>query len=648
MATKKNVNSGKINVTADNIFPIIKKFLYSDHEIFLRELVSNAVDATQKIKTLGNIGEYKGEINDLSISVTLEKDKERIIISDHGLGMTEEEVKKYINEVAFSGAEDFVSKYKDQTKDKGIIGHFGLGFYSSFMVAKKVEIISKSYQDGAHTIRWECNGSPNYTLEKHTTERQRGTDIILHISEDSKEFLEESRISQLLEKYCKFMAVPIKFGEKEIEVPKETETTEALKDAAEGEEKKDKKKETEKKKVANIINNPHPAWQKKPTELKEEDYQAFYRELYPMSFDQPLFQIHLNIDHPFKLTGILYFPKINNFQIQRDKIHLYQNQVFVTDNLEGIVPEFLTFLKGVIDSPDIPLNVSRSYLQADQAVKQISGYISRKVSDKLLSMFKSDRKGFEEKWHEIKMVIEYGMISDEKFSEKAMQFLLLPSIDDEFFTLDEVKEKVKDTQQNKDKKTVLLYATQKDDQYHYIETAKNKGYQVLVLDSPIITHLLQTLEFKNQDIVFARVDSDHIDKLIESKTALDISKLNEEEEKKVKEILEANIDKSKFSLQLENMATTDAPLTITIPEFMRRMNDMQRMNQGMMGQNLMENYTLVVNKNHALMTKILQETDEEKRKEVITQAMDLAMLSQSLLKGEKLTAFINRSISMIS
>ena len=533
-------------------FPSSRSFLYSDQEIFLRELVSNAMDATHKIKTLGNIGEYKGEVGDLNVSIRLDEDKKQIVISDQGIGMNEEEIRKYINEVAFSGAEDFVSKYQDQVKDKGgIIGHFGLGFYSSFMVAEKVEIITKSYREGADTIRWECSGSPDYTLEKHPTQRQRGTDIILHISEDSKEFLAENRISQLLEKYCKFMPIPIQFGEKEIEVPKAEEAAEEkeAKTAEAKDEKTEAKKEqqTEKKKVANIINNPNPAWQKKPSELKEEDYQKFYRELYPMSFEQPLFQIHLNIDHPFKLTGILYFPKLNNFQVQREKIQLYQNQVFVTDNLEGIVPEFLTFLKGVIDSPDIPLNVSRSYLQSDQAVKQISSYISRKVSDKLLSMFKADRKNFEEKWDEIKVVIEYGMISDEKFQRTRLRnFLLLPSASKkDYFTLDEIKEKVKDKQLNKDKKIVLLYATKVEDQHHYIETATNKGYEVLVLDSPITTHLLQALELKHQDIVFARVDSDHIDKLIESKTALDISKLSDEEAKKVEEILGEHVEKSK-------------------------------------------------------------------------------------------------------
>ena len=639
-------SSGKINVTADNIFPIIKKFLYSDQEIFVRELISNAVDACTKIKKLSGIGEYQGSLGELLVSVSIDKEKKQIVISDTGLGMGADEVKKYINEVAFSGAEDFLNKYEGEAKDKGIIGHFGLGFYSSFMVAEKVEIISTSYKKDAKTIRWECSGSPEYILEEAQKQRKRGTDIILHIAEDSKEFLEDHRISQLLDKYCKFMSVPVQFGEKEIEVPTKTESVETG-DDADTSDKEDPK--PEKKKVPNIINNPNPAWQQKPADLKEEDYQSFYRELYPMNFEQPLFQIHLNIDHPFKLTGILFFPKLNNnFQVQKDKIQLFQNQVFVTDNLEGIVPDFLMFLRGVIDSPDIPLNVSRSYLQSDKAVKQISNYISRKVSEKLNSMFKSDRENFEKKWNDIKVVIEYGVLSDEKFAEKAMHFLLMPSVKGTFFTLEEIKNKVKDTQVNKENKTVLLYASNADEQYHYIETAKNKGYEVLLLDSPVTTHLLQTLEFKNQDITFARVDSDHIDNLIKSKTASDVSKLTDEEEKKIQEILEKEIDKEKFSLQLENMETTDSPFTITIPEFMRRMNDMQRMNQGMMGQNLPENYTLIVNKNHDLIGKIIKANDENKRKEMITQAMDLALLSQNLLKGEKLTAFINRSLSKIS
>ena len=473
------MSKGKINVAVENIFPLIKKFLYSDHEIFLRELISNATDATTKLSHLSSLGEVKGDLGDLQIEVKIDKKGKKLHIIDKGIGMTHEEVQKYINEVAFSGAEEFLEQYKDSAKDSGIIGHFGLGFYSAFMVAEKVEIITKSFKKDA-AAHWTCDGSPEYTLEK-TDKQERGTEIILHIDKDSKEFLEESRIQELLSKYNKFMPVPIKFGTKEETLPLPEGTAE------------DAKPETVT--VDNIVNNPNPAWTKKPADLKEEDYKSFYRELYPMQFEDPLFNIHLNVDYPFNLTGILYFPKLNNdLNIQKDRIQLYQNQVFVTDNVEGIVPEFLTLLRGVIDSPDIPLNVSRSYLQADGAVKKISNYITRKVADKLNSLFKKDRKGFEEKWNDIKVVIEYGMLSEDKFFEKAEKFALYPTTEGEFFTFEELTEAIKDQHTDKDDKLVILYASNEEEQHSYIEQAKNKGYKVLLLDSPIIGHLIQKLE----------------------------------------------------------------------------------------------------------------------------------------------------------
>ena len=472
---------GKINVSVENIFPLIKKFLYSDHEIFLRELISNATDATLKLKHLSSIGENKIELGDPIIEIKVDKKGKKIHIIDQGIGMTSDEVKKYINQVAFSGAEEFLEKYKDTAKDSGIIGHFGLGFYSAFMVADKVEIITKSYKNepGAH---WICDGSPEYSLKK-SDKKERGSEIVLHISKDSKEFLEETRIRTLLNKYNKFMPIPIKFGTKEIS-----------KKVGEGEKEKEVK-ET----VDDIVNNPNPAWTKTPSDLKDQDYKDFYRELYPMQFEEPLFNIHLNVDYPFNLTGILYFPKISNdINMQKDRIQLYQNQVFVTDNVEGIVPEFLTLLRGVIDSPDIPLNVSRSYLQADGAVKKISNYITRKVADKLNSLFKKDRKGFEEKWNDIKVVIEYGMLSEDKFFDKAQNFALYPNVDDKFFTFDELKEKISKSQTDKDGNIIVLYASNVNDQHSYIQAAKDKGYEILLLDSPIISHLIQKLETSNE------------------------------------------------------------------------------------------------------------------------------------------------------
>ena len=627
------MKKGNINVSVENIFPLIKKFLYSDHEIFLRELISNATDATIKLKHIANIGKEKIEVGDPKIEVKIDKKGKKLHIIDQGIGMTSDEIEKYINEVAFSGAEEFLEKYKDSAKDSGIIGHFGLGFYSAFMVSKKVEIISKSYKNepAAH---WTCDGSPNYTLKEHN-KKDRGTEIILHIDKDSKDFLEDNKISELLVKYNKFMPVPIKFGTKE-------ETIEQDKDS-----KKDEKPKT--RTVDNIINNPNPAWTKQPKELKDDDYNSFYRELYPMQFEEPLFNIHLNVDYPFNLTGILYFPKLNNdINIQKDKIQLYQNQVFVTDNVEGIVPEFLTLLRGVIDSPDIPLNVSRSYLQADGAVKKISAYITRKVADKLSSLFKSDRKEFEKKWNDIKIVIEYGMISEEKFFEKSDKFALYPSVDSKFYTYEELYNKIKAKQTDKDEKLIILYASDKQTQHSYIQSAKQKGYEVLLLDSPIVGHLLQKLEGSKEKIQFARVDSDHIDNLIKKDTS-QISKLNDDEKKKLEDLVKETIEDEKFIIKLEPMDSGENPFIITNPEFMRRMKEMQQSGGGgMFGSgNMPEMYNLVVNTNSDLINQIVNTKTKKKQQKLINQSIDLAKLSHGLLTGEALTEFIKRSYEII-
>jgi len=625
------MSSGKINVSVENIFPLIKKFLYSDHEIFLRELISNATDATLKLKHLSSLGEAKGDIGTPMIEIKVNEKKKTLHIIDQGIGMTSEEVEKYINQVAFSGAEEFLEQYKDSAADSGIIGHFGLGFYSAFMVAEKVEIITKSYKDEA-AVRWVCDGSPEYTLEADN-KTERGTEIILHIDKDSKEFLKESRIKELLNKYNKFMPVPIKFGTKE-------ETLPLAEDAAE-----DAKAETVT--VDNIINNPSPAWTKLPTELAEEDYSSFYRELYPMQFEEPLFNIHLNVDYPFNLTGILYFPKLNNdLNLQKDKIQLYQNQVFVTDNVEGIVPEFLTLLRGVIDSPDIPLNVSRSYLQADGAVKKISNYITRKVGDKLSSLFKKDRAAFEEKWNDIKVVIEYGMLSEDKFYEKAEKFALYPTVNGDFFTFEELKEATKDLQTDKDDKLVILYASNADEQHAYIEAAKEKGYQVILLDSPIVSHLIQKLESSHEKVSFARVDGDALENLIKKDEAT-VSKLSEEEKEKLQPIIEAVVPKEKYTVQLEALSSTQLPFVLTQPEFMRRMKEMQQAGGSGMFGNFPEMFTLVVNTNHPLIEQILNTKTKNKRERLIQQTLDLARLSQNLLKGEELTKFIQRSVELI-
>ncbi|MEC9065411.1 MAG: molecular chaperone HtpG [Bacteroidota bacterium] len=621
------MGKGKINVSVENIFPLIKKFLYSDQEIFLRELVSNATDALTKLSHMSSVGEVKGDIGNLGLEIKVNKKEKTLHIIDNGVGMTSEEVKKYINDVAFSGAEEFLEKYKDKKEDAGIIGHFGLGFYSSFMVADKVEIITKSYKNES-AAHWICDGSPEYSLKKSPKE-ERGTEIILHISKDSKDYLEESKITELLNKYNKFMPFPIKFGTKEETINKD-----------------EKEGKSETKTVDNIINNTNPAWTKTPSDLKDEDYKNFYKELYPFQFEEPLFHIHLNVDYPFNLTGILYFPKISNdLNIQKDRIQLYQNQVFVTDNVEGIVPEFLALLKGVIDSPDIPLNVSRSYLQSDTSVKKITNYITRKVADKLNSIFKNDRKSLEEKWNDIKVVIEYGMLTEDKFYDKAEEFNLYPTVDENYLTYSELEKKIKKNQTDKDGNLIILYAQNKDDQHSYIKNAKEKGYEVLLLDSPIISHLMQKFESKKEKIKFTRVDSDALENLI-NKEENKVSKLNDEEKEKLKPMIEDVVSEEKYTVQLEPMDSKSLPFMLAQPEFMRRMKEMQQTGGGAMG-SFPEMYTLIVNTNHELIGKILNTRTENKRKRLIKQSIDLAKLSQSTLKGEELTEFIKRSIDLI-
>lgn len=627
------MEKGKINVSVDNIFPLIKKFLYSDQEIFLRELVSNATDATLKLKHLCDIGEAKVEYGTPQIEIKVDKKKKQIRIIDQGVGMNEEEIKKYINQVAFSGAEEFLDKYKDSAKDSGIIGHFGLGFYSAFMVADKVEIISKSYKDDA-AVHWSCDGSPEFELNP-SDKTERGTEIILHIAKDAKDFLEDAKITELLNKYNKFMPVPIKFGTR-------TETLEK----PEGAKEEDAAPTQE---VDNIINNTSPAWTKKPADLKAEDYSSFYRELYPMQFEQPLFNIHLNVDYPFNLTGILYFPKLSqDLNLQKDRIQLYQNQVFVTDNVEGIVPEFLTMLKGVIDSPDIPLNVSRSYLQSDSSVKKITSYITRKVADKLASLYKKDRADFEAKWNDIKVVIEYGMLTEDKFYEKSEKFVLYPTVDDTYLTWEELQAQIGELHKDKDGKTIVLYASNKEEQFSYIEKAKEKGYTVLLLDSPIVPHLIQKIEQQKDGFSFARVDSDSIEKLIQ-KEENQVSKLSEEQQEKLKSTLEAQLKEQGFIIQLEALDSNSDAFMLTEPEFMRRMKDMQQTGGGgMMGMGSMPDmYNLVVNTNSEIAQHILDTEDTEQKSSLIHQALDLAKLSKGLLKGEALAAFVSRSYKMI-
>ena len=682
------MHTGKIDVTTENIFPIIKKFLYSDHEIFLRELVSNAVDASQKLKTLANVGEYKGDVSNLKVSIAVDKKKKTITVSDMGIGLDEEEMKKYLNQIAFSSAQDFLEKYKNQAN--AIIGHFGLGFYSAFMVSDKVEVVSKSYKEGAGAVKWECNGSPEYSISEAKRDTV-GTDVILHVDDDSKDFLEESKIEELLKKYCKFLPVEVVFGK-------------------EKEWKDGKQVDTEKD---NIINNTSPAWTKKPADLKDEDYTSFYRELYPMG-DDPLFNIHLNVDYPFNLTGILYFPKIkNNIEIQKNKIQLYSNQVFVTDSVEGIVPEFLTLLHGVIDSPDIPLNVSRSYLQSDQNVKKISSHITKKVADRLAEIFKKDREQFEKKWDDLKLFIEYGMITEEKFYDKAKSFFLFKNTEGKYFTFDEYEKLIKENQKDKNKTLIYLYTTDKEGQYTFIEAAKNKGYDVLLMDGQLDTHFINNIESKFKDSRFVRVDADVADKLIEKEEKTE-SKLTDAQRENLTPVFKSQLqNNANFMVVFENLSENDSPVLITQSEFMRRMKDMSAMGGGGMNfyGEMPDSYNLVINTNHPLVNRIssdlessvgeevkkinerikpieenkteLEKANEKKKDEeikqeekdriadldkkitefrdkketvlkdfgkgnkLVKQLIDLALLSNNMLKGEELNKFIKRSIDLI-
>jgi len=634
------MQQGKINVQTENIFPIIKKFLYSEHEIFLRELISNAVDATQKLKTLAALGKYEGDISDLTIEVTLNKKKKTISVKDKGIGMNAAEVDKYINQIAFSSAEEFIKKFKTKTESEmnAIIGHFGLGFYSSFMVSKKVEILSKTYLTKGDTkaVKWECDGSPDYTMDE-TDKTDRGTEVILHIAEDSKDYLEEYKLLEILKKYCKFLPVPIRFGNEKV-----WEKVEGEKDK----DGNDKEVEVEKPR---IINNTEPLWKKRPVDLKDEDYKKFYHELYPFTFEDPLFWIHLNVDYPFNLTGILYFPKVKkNLEVQKDKIQLYCNQVFVTDSVEGIVPDFLTLLHGVIDSPDIPLNVSRSYLQSDPNVKKISNHITKKVADKLETLFKDSRPEFETKWDDIKVFIEYGIISQPEFYDRAKKFCLLKNVDGKYFTLDAYEELVKPVQKDKEGQLIYLYTTNPQEQYSFIQPVKDRGYDVLLMDGILDAHFINTLEQKLEKTRFTRVDADTLDKLIKKEDVLP-SKLNEEQQKSIREMIEKQIDNKKFSLVFESLSEKESPFLITQNEFMRRMKDMSALGgggYGFMGE-MPENYNLVVNSNNPLIGRLLIEPDGAKQAGIIKQLFDLALLSQNMLKGKDLADFITNSLSKI-
>ncbi len=662
---------GKLNVQTENIFPVIKKFLYSDHEIFLRELISNAVDATQKLKTLSTRGDFKGELGDLTIDVKIDSKKKTLTVSDRGIGMTADEVEKYINQIAFSGVTDFMEKYKDSHEP--LIGHFGLGFYSAFMVSDKVEIFTKSWKDEGSASgtsdseaenkypaqHWSCEGNPEFTMEEDKKHTDRGTDIVLHIADDCKEFLEEGTVLQLLKKYCRFMPVAIRFGEESVWVDSETDCD------------KDGKPKRVEKKQPRIINDPEPAWKKSPSSLTDEDYKKFYHELFPMNFEEPLFQIHLNVDYPFNLTGILYFPKVRKtIDPNRNKIQLYCNQVFVTDQVEGVVPDYLMLLHGVLDSPDIPLNVSRSYLQSDGNVKKISQHISKKVADKLEEMSKKkeceEKSALEEKWDDIKIFVQYGMLTDEKFCERAMKFYLLKSLSGSspasgegdpsaarvegytYYTLDSYREKIKALQTDKDKTVCYLYASNAEEEHAYIEKAKAKGYDVLLMDSPLESHFINLLEQKLEKSRFVRVDSDTVEKLIPHDDAIP-EKLSKEEKEKLQPIIEGEVDKQRFTVQLESLEESDAPMQVTQSEFMRRYREMAQTSGGGMGfyGELPESYNLVVNINHPLIGRILNETDAEKQKELVHQLTDLALLANGLLKGEALSKFLQRSVQMI-
>ena len=630
------MKTGQINVQTENIFPIIKKFLYSDHEIFLRELVSNAVDASQKMKVLSANGEFKGTLGDLRVDVILDVAEKTLTIRDNGIGMTSDEIDKYINQIAFSGAEEFVQKYSGKEGAEQIIGHFGLGFYSAFMVAEKVQIRTLSRTEGSQAVQWESNGSTEYTISDIEKE-SRGTDIILYINEESIEFIEKARIEGILNKYCKFLPIPVFFGMK----------TEYI-DSPEGE--KDDKGAIKRVaiEVPNQLNNTQPAWTKAPVDLSEEDYDTFYRELYPMTFEKPLFNIHLNVDYPFNLTGILYFPKIKeNVEVQRNKINLYSNQVFITDSVAEIVPEFLTLLHGVIDSPDIPLNVSRSYLQSDSNVKKISSHITKKVADKLAEMFKKDRKDFEQKWDDLQVFVQYGMLSEDKFAEKANGFTLLKNTDGAYFTIEEYKEKIQALQTDKDGKTIVLYTNNPEEQYSYVKNAKERGYDILNLDGPLISHWLPKLEQSNENLSFVRVDADTLDKIIR-KTDEIPSKLSKEEEEKLKVLFENSINKEKYNIQFESMSEENAPIVITQPEFIRRMMEQQKLGGGggFYGA-FPEMFTMTINSNHPAVSGLTAKP-EKKQQATIKQLTDLALLSQGLLKGEALSSFIERNLKGIA
>ena len=632
------MQTGSIGVKTENIFPVIKKFLYSENEIFLREIVSNAVDATNKLKTLASAGEFKGELGDLTVKVEIDKQKKTLTIRDNGIGMTSDEVDKYINQIAFSGATEFVEKFKTQTEAEAanIIGHFGLGFYSSFMVSNKVALISKSFRQAEDEkgVIWECDGSPEYTMNE-IPKGNRGTDVILYISDDCADFLEESKIRELLNKYCKFLSVPIQFGTKNVE------------EIIEGENDEDGKPKTKTVEKPWIINDVAPLWKKSPSSIEDKEYDDFYHVLYPMNFETPLFHIHLNVDYPFNLTGILYFPKIKNrYEFQRNKIQLYCNEVFVTDSVDGILPEFLTMLHGVIDSPDIPLNVSRSFLQNDQNVKKISGYITKKVAEKLEELFKKDRAEYEKKWDDISVFIEYGMIADPKFFERAEKFMLLKDTEGKYYTLEEYKKQIEENQKNKDGRLVYLYATNADEQYSNIENAKSKGYNVLLLDGILDAHFISTLEQKYGDCQFARVDSASIDKLIEKEEESKESKLNDEQKESVKKAFEEIIDKTSFNIEFSNLNETDAPVEVIQNEFMRRMKEMSAMNGMSMWGGMPDSYTLMLNANNPVIAGLVDKNEEE-QKNTIHQLYDLARLSKNLLKGKDLNEFVKRSFNEI-
>lgn len=629
------MKTGQIHVSTENIFPIIKKFLYSDHEIFLRELVSNAVDASQKLKVLSAQGEYKGELGDLKVEVILDKAAKTLTIRDNGIGMTAEEIDKYINQIAFSGAEEFVKQYEGKEGAESIIGHFGLGFYSAFMVAEKVEIQTLSRHEGSQAVQWESNGSPEYTLTD-IDKTTRGTDIVLYINEESAEFLEKNRIQGILDKYCKFLPIPVFFGTR----------TEYI-DSPEGETDDEGKVKRVAVEEPNQVNNPSPAWTKAPADLTDEDYKSFYRELYPMSFEDPLFHIHLNVDYPFNLTGILYFPKIKeNVEVQRNKINLYSNQVFITDSVEQIVPEFLTLLHGVIDSPDIPLNVSRSYLQSDGNVKKISTHITKKVADKLADMFKKDRADFEAKWDELQLFVQYGMLSDDKFAEKAKSFALIKTTEGKYLTLDEFKEQIAPLQTDKDNRVIALYTHSVEEHFSFVKQARDRGYVVALIDGPLAPHWVSKLEQTIEDMSFARVDADTLDQLIKKDGELP-SKLSEEQEAALKPLFETAVDARKFKIEFKSMSETDAPIIVTQPEFIRRMMEQQKMGGAGFYGAFPETYSMVVNANHAKVGELLETTDETAKQTKVKQLTDLALLSQGLLKGEALSNFIDRSIAFI-